>query len=206
MSTYTASVYDAHSGEAIITGVKSSDPEFTSLIPPEIDIEVDAMAGLKSSWDSNTKRFMTARSEVYTAFLHLKDNGITFQTGANTGEDFMIQLGDSSSDALGLSGLNLRTRETSSRSISILDRAINRVSLQRAKIGSYGNALEHTMTNLTESSANLANAESRIRDADMPTVMMEFVKLQILNQSGTSMLSQANQLSQSVLSLLQKVF
>ena len=62
------------------------------------------------------------------------------------------------------------------------------------------------MTNLTESSANLANVESQIRDADMPTVMMEFVKLQILNQSGTSMLSQANQLPQSVLSLLQKVF
>ncbi|MBR1437380.1 MAG: hypothetical protein IJ587_02465 [Synergistaceae bacterium] len=80
--------------------------------------------------------------------------------------------------------------------------AINRISSQRAKIGSYINGLEHTMNNLTTTSANLNSAESRIRDADMAKTMMEFVKLQILNQSGTSMLSQANQLPQSVLSLL----
>ena len=58
------------------------------------------------------------------------------------------------------------------------------------------------MSNLTTTSTNLTAAESRIRDADMAKAMMEFVKLQVLNQSGTSMLAQANQLPQNVLSLL----
>ena len=59
------------------------------------------------------------------------------------------------------------------------------------------------MTDLTTYSANLTNADSRLRDADMASTMMDFVKLQILNQSGTAMLAQANQLPQSVLTLYQ---
>ena len=200
---FMASVYDAHSGAPVAINVKSSAPEFKSLIPPEIDIEVDAMAGLSANWDENTKQFITARKEVYSAYLHLKNNGTVFQVGANEGEDFIVQLGDSSSNALGISAVNVLTRETASHAISTIDNAINKISSQRAKIGAYENALEHTMTNLTTTSLNLTNAESRIRDADMSKSMMELVKLQILNQSGTSMLSQANQLPQSVLSLLQ---
>ena len=202
-STLTASVYDAHSGQVIASNVKASGTEFKSLIPPEIDIEVDAMAGLSASWDEHTKRFIMASKDVYTAFIHLKNNGTIFQTGANQGEDFMLELGDSSSFALGLSRVSILTQESASRSVSILDRAINAISSQRAKIGAYSNALEHTMTNLTAASYNLTNADSRLRDADMASAMMEFVKLQILNQSGTSMLSQANQMPQSVLSLMQ---
>ena len=160
------------------------------------------MAGINSSWDENTKRYVFTGKDTYTAMLHLKDNGITFQTGANMGEDFSIQLGNMSSYALGVSSVSVVSRETASSSISTIDRAISRVSSQRAKIGSYINSLEHTMSNLTTTSANLTSAESRIRDADMAQTMMEFVKLQILNQSGTSMLSQANQLPQSVMSLL----
>ena len=115
----------------------------------------------------------------------------------------MIQLGDTSSFALGIDGVNLLTRENASRSIGILDRAISKVSSQRAKIGAYNNALDYTMKNLTTTSANLTDAESRIRDADMAQEYMDFVKWQILNQSGTSMLAQANNLPQSVMSLLQ---
>ena len=81
--------------------------------------------------------------------------------------------------------------------------AINKISSQRAKIGAYQNALEDTMSNLTTTSANVTSAVSRISDADMAQGMMDFVKLQILNQSGTSMLSQANQLPKSVLNLMQ---
>ena len=114
----------------------------------------------------------------------------------------MLELGDSSTSALGLSRVSVLTRESASRSISILDRAINAISSQRAKIGSYSNALEHTMNDLTTYSANLTNADSRLRDADMASTMMDFVKFRILNQSGTSMLAQANQLPNSVLSLM----
>ena len=158
---------------------------------------------IKSTWNESSKRYVFNESDTYSAFIHLKDSTTTFQTGANQGEDFMIQLGDMSSHSLGISSVSVVTRETASQSISTIDRAINKVSSQRAKIGAYENALEHTMSNLTTTSANLTSAESRIRDADMSKLMMDFVKLQILNQSGTSMLAQANQLPQSVLSLMQ---
>lgn len=202
-STLTASVYDAHSGKPIASNVKASGSEFVSLIPPDIDIEVDSMSALSANWDDNTKKFILAAKNVYTAFLHLKNNGTVFQTGANSGEDFMLELGDSSTSALGLSRVNILTRENASRSVSILDRANSSISSQRAKIGSYSNALEHTMTDLTNYTANLTAADSRLRDADMASTMMDFVKFRILNQSGTPMLAQANQLPQSVLSLYQ---
>ncbi|MBQ9628298.1 MAG: hypothetical protein IJR43_03420 [Synergistaceae bacterium] len=200
-TTYTSSAYNAHSGKVIANGIKTTGNILSGIIP-NVDIEFDSMAGIKSSWDENTKRYVLSEDETYSSYIHLKDNVTTFQTGANKGEDFMIQLADTSCSAIGVSGVNVLTRETASRSISIIDMAINKISSQRAKIGSYENALEHTMTNLTTTSMNLTSAESRIRDADMSKLMMDFVKLQILNQSGTSMLAQANQLPQSVLSLL----
>ncbi|MBQ4470082.1 MAG: hypothetical protein II917_08095 [Synergistaceae bacterium] len=202
-SKFTASVYNAHTGQPVAKNVKATDSSFVSLIPPDIDITVDAMAGISSSWDETTKRFIWARKDNYEAVIHLKNNGISFQTGANSGEDFMIDLGDMSCEALNLSGVNLLTRESASRSISTIDRAINKVSGQRAKIGAYENALEHTMNNLKTTSLNITAADSRIRDADMAKEMMNFVKNQILNQSGTSMLAQANQLPSSVQNLFQ---
>ena len=92
--------------------------------------------------------------------------------------------------------------QASNDSLTSNDSAINKISSQRAKIGAYENALKHTMENLTTTTANLISAESRIRDADISKAMMNFVKQQILNQSGTSMLAQANQMPQSVMNLL----
>ncbi len=197
---FTASIYDAHSGKVILSGEKMTGNVIHDALTG-VDIEFSDMAGIKSSWDENSKRFIFTGGEKYTALIHLKDNGITFHTGANMGKDFSIQLGDMSCSALGINGVNVSTRESASRSISTIDCAITRVSSQRAKIGAYINGLEHTMTNLTTTTANLTEAESRIRDTDMAQTMMDFVKLQILNQSGTSMLAQANQIPQSVMSL-----
>ena len=201
-TTYTARVYDAHTGRRI-NEMKSEGSEFPSIIPPEIDIEVDSMAGINSHWNEESKRYVFSEGDTYSAVIHLKNNATTFQTGSNEGEDFMIQLSDTSSKALGITGVNVLTRETASRSISVIDSAINKISSQRAKIGAYTNSLERTMSNLTLTSENLTATDSRIRDADMSKAMMNFVKLQILNQSGTSMLAQANQTPQSVLSLMQ---
>lgn len=198
-SRFTASVYDTHSGKPVVSGAKVTGNVLTGAIH-NVDIEFSAMAGVKALWNENTKSYMLTGGTKYTATLHLEDSGITFQTGANGGEDFFVQLGDMSARALGISSVNLATRESASRAIGTIDHAISKVSSQRAKIGAYANALEHTMTNLTTTSTNLTASESRIRDADMAGTMMEFVKLQILNRSGTSMLAQANQLLQSGLS------
>jgi flagellin len=107
-----------------------------------------------------------------------------------------------SAHALGVDSILVTDRESASRSITVLDNAISKVSTQRAKLGAYQNRLEHTINNLTTASTNLTAAESRIRDADMAKEMVEFTKLNILSQAGTSMLAQANSLPQNVLSLL----
>ena len=86
--------------------------------------------------------------------------------------------------------------------IAEIDTAINNISAARANFGSVQNRLEHTISNLASYQENLTASESRIRDADMASEMVQFTKLQILTQAGTSMLSQANQAPQGVLSLL----
>jgi flagellin len=86
--------------------------------------------------------------------------------------------------------------------IQQIDEAINNVSSARAVFGAVQNRLEHTIANLASYQENLTASESRIRDADMAAEMVKFTKFQILQQAGTSMLAQANQAPQSVLSLL----
>jgi flagellin len=173
------------------------------VIHPNVDVEFDAMANIEVTWNENTRAF-TLSQEVhpYETILHLVDNSTVFQVGANENEDVAIDIGNMSSDALGISRIIVTDRESAGRAMTILDSAIRKVSAQRAKIGAYQNALEHTVTNLTTTSTNLTAAESRIRDADMSQEMLNFTRLQILSQSGTAMLAQANQLPQSVLSLI----
>lgn len=199
-SRYTLSVYDAHSGTPAVVGVKATGNLFKGIISPNIDIEVEPLPEVVVLWDQESKCYRP-NGGSYSAILHLKDNSTVFQTGANKGEDFLIQLGDVSTNSLNLEGVNVFSRETASRSISVIDQAINKISSMRAKIGANQNALEDIMTNLTAESTNLTQAESRIRDADISKTFMDFVKLQILNQSGTPMLAQANQLPQSILGL-----
>ncbi len=112
---------------------------------------------------------------------------ITFQVGANDGETISV-----STIKLG--------EETD---IAQIDEAIEAVSAQRAEFGAVQNRLEHTMNNLAVYQENLSASESRIRDVDMASEMVEFSKLQILEQAGTSMLAQAQQSGSSVLKLLQ---
>ena len=87
--------------------------------------------------------------------------------------------------------------------IGTLDTALKDVSTVRAKLGAYQNRFEHTINNLNVAVENLSASESRIRDVDMASEMVNFTKSQILSQAGTAMLAQANQAPQSVLKLLQ---
>ena len=89
------------------------------------------------------------------------------------------------------------------QAITELDEALDTVNQQRSKIGSYVNRLEHTVANLKNSALNMQAAESQIRDTDVGNEMANFTKLQILSQAGTSMLGQANQVPQQVMSLFQ---
>lgn len=90
-----------------------------------------------------------------------------------------------------------------SDAISIYDDAVKKVASHRSQLGAYQNRLEHTIRNVDNTAENLTAAKSRIEDADMALEMSEFVKLNILQQAGVAMLSQANQLPQTMLQLLQ---
>jgi flagellin len=134
---------------------------------------------------------------------------ITLQVGANTGETIDIvttnltsasNTGTSAIVAMSASGATSAT--FSAIALSAIDTAIGEVSTIRATFGSVQNRLEHRIASLASYQENLISAESRIRDVDMAEEMVEFTKSQILQQAGTSMLSQANQAPQSVLSLL----
>ncbi|MFW6365962.1 MAG: flagellin [Spirochaetota bacterium] len=99
--------------------------------------------------------------------------------------------------------MTLSTAEQSNSSIGILDEALHKISKQRADLGAYYNRLETTAKGLMNAYENIQASESRIRDADMAEQMVEMTKSQVLVQSGTAMLAQANQKTQSVLQLLQ---
>lgn len=98
--------------------------------------------------------------------------------------------------------IDLSTPDKASAAITVFENAITKISSERSKLGAFQNRLEHTINNLTTISENLTSAESRIRDADMAKEMTEFTKLNIINQSATAMLAQANQLPQGILQLL----
>ena len=130
------------------------------------------------------------------------DGQATILIGANTGQSLSVDIETMKASALGISGLKVDTQGAANVAIAVLDTAIQTVSAERSKLGANQNRLEHTINNLSTSSENLTAAESRIRDVDMAKEMMNFTKLNILNQAATAMLAQANQQPQGVLQLL----
>lgn len=135
-----------------------------------------------------------------TALLDGSFSG-TFQVGANAGETLTVALG-SAMDAAGLGVDSLDLSSAASAAISAVDDAIKSVSSVRADLGASQNRLEHKINNLNVAVENLTASESRIRDTDMASEMVNFTRSQILSQAGTAMLAQANQAPQGVLRLL----
>ncbi len=200
---FSVSVYDAHSGATVASNTKVTGNLLIGIVHPNVDVEFDPMADIDIQLYENTKQFkLSAESGIYETFLHLADNSTVYQIGANESEDMGVDIGNMSTRALGINKVLVTDRDSASRSITIVDSAIDRVSSQRAKLGAYQNRLEHTINNLNTASQNLTAAESRIRDLDMAKEMMNFTKLQILMQAGNAMLAQANTLPQAVLQLL----
>lgn len=108
-----------------------------------------------------------------------------------------------SADGIGISGLKVTSEKNATDAIDIIAQALQQVSRQRSDLGAIQNRLEHTINNLDNVVENTTAAESRIRDTDMAEAMVEYSNLNILAQAGQSMLAQANQSNQGVLSLLQ---
>ena len=200
-TSFSVDVMDAHTGEMIKQGVKTTGNVAYGLIDENVDVEFSELSGISAAWNSNLNKFTYSTSTAETT-LHLADNTTVLQIGANEGEDLAMNIGDMRSHALGLDGVNVMSHDRAARSITIIDNAIDKINTQRANLGAYQNRLEYTASNLTTASENLSSAESRIRDTDMAKEMMNFTKLNIMLQAGNSMLAQANQQPQNVLSLI----
>jgi len=130
-------------------------------------------------------------------------SGGSFQVGANAGDVINLSIGSTNLATLGLTTISLTGSDAAiSATIAALDTAISTVSNQRGSIGALQNRFESMISNLQVTTENLAASESRIRDTDMASEMVEFTKNQVLSQAGTAMLAQANQIPQGILSLL----
>ena len=131
-----------------------------------------------------------------------------FHIGANMDQRVRAYVGTMTAKALGVrdvgdeSIITIDTPETANRAIGTIDEAIKKINKQRADLGAYQNRLEMSVVGINIAAENLQASESRIRDVDMAKEMVEFTRNQILTQSGTAMLAQANQQTQSVMSLL----
>jgi flagellin len=125
---------------------------------------------------------------------------VSFQVGAADAQQ--ITVATVSVGAQVASTVFALSSSSSQTDIQDIDAAIDNISAARATFGAVQNRLEHSIANIASYQENLTASESRIRDADMASEMVNFTKLQILQQAGTSMLAQANQAPQSVLSLL----
>jgi flagellin len=134
--------------------------------------------------------------------LHIGPN-YSFGMGGKWANEMTVTYISLNPGSLGLSTKNIRTQNHSTEVIDHLDRIIKSVSGVRAKIGTYINRLEYTINNISSLEFNTQDAESRIRDTDFAKATTDFTRNQILVQSATSMLAQANTLPQTALQLIQ---
>ena len=130
-------------------------------------------------------------------------SGMKLQVGSLSGQSIQISIGKMDATCLGIDALAVSKYSLAGKAMSNIQKAITKVSEQRSKLGAIQNRLEHTINNLNTTSENTSAAESRIRDTDMASEMVEYSKNNILQQAGQSMLAQANQQTQGVVSLLQ---
>lgn len=130
---------------------------------------------------------------------------IIIQAGASAGKhnEIEIKLPNLTTAVLGIRGLNVSTDSAAKNAIQPIEKALSYVSAERSKFGAYQNRMEHTIKNLDNVVENTQAAESKIRDTDMASEMVQLTKNNILIQAGEAMMSQANQSTQGVLSLLQ---
>ena len=187
-----------------------SDVNFVQIAGAAIaDTDATAMAklisvktGINAEPDGTTKTTVHLKPSASSSTA---GKGMTLQIGANEGQTMSFSIDDMSAKSLGVDGnkVDLATQDGAQKATTTIDAAIKKVSAQRSKLGAVQNRLEHTIANLDTASENTQTSESRIRDTDMAEEMVAYSKNNILLQAGQSMLAQANQSNQGVLSLLQ---
>ena len=160
----------------------------------------DEIDQLTSEIDSISKKAQFNGTYLLSGGMN---TGKYLQVGANKGEDMKISIATMNATKLGVKSLKMSSHGAAGSAMAKITDAIKTVSKERSKLGAIQNRLDYTINNLQNYSENLTSAESNIRDTDMATEMVNYSKNNILQQAAQSMLAQANQSNQSVLSLLQ---
>ncbi len=214
-------VRNAQDGISVVQTAEGALTEVHSILQRMRDLSVQASSGGSNDADAqkaSDTEFQELGKELNRIATTTKFGSQSLLGGTYSG-DFQVDWKDTtatggkftvaitqgvSSTNLGLDVGTIKIDSTTAAqaAIALVDTAIKNVSTSRSTLGAYQNRLEHTINNLNVSVENLSASESRIRDTDMAQEMMSFTRSQILSQAGTSMLSQANQGSQGVLSLL----
>ena len=207
---------NAQDGISLVQTAEGSLAEVHSMLQRIRDLRVQFENGTLSSEDKDAiateiGQLATEISDIgtqtkFNGTALLTGNPVTFQVGAASGETvsttaFALSGASGASVVIAVSAATA-SAQVSGLSLTQIDDAIKNVSTARANFGAVQNRLEHRLNNLATYQENLVASESRIRDVDMASEMVNFTKLQILQQAGTSMLAQANQAPQGVLSLL----
>jgi len=170
----------------------------------DTNTSVDRSA-IKAEIDELTSEIGRISSTTQFNTMNLLDGSFTgknLQVGALSGQAIAISISSMSATGIGVNGLTVSSFTSAGAAMKKVQSALDIVSTQRSKLGATQNRLEHTIANLDTTSENTSAAESRIRDTDMAKEMVTYSKNQILVQAGQSMLAQANQSTQGVLSLL----
>ena len=178
--------------------------EDRQLIQVEVSALVDEVDRTASQAEFNRFKILTGE------FSRVNPKAsMWFHLGANSNQRKRVYIGTMTAQAFNMKDgtgklvMSLSTPGGANAAIGVLDTALQKLSKQRADLGAYYNRLDMTSRGLMTAYENIQAAESRIRDADMAEEMVGFTKSQVLTQTGTAMLSQANMQSQSVLRLLQ---
>ena len=190
--------------------IQASNGIYTSEDRMQIQVEisqlVDEVDRIASHAQFNGMNMLTGRFARDTG-ENIVTASMWFHIGANMDQRSQVYVGTMTARGLGVrftdnSIISLSTPENANRTIGIVDAALQKVNKQRADLGAYQNRLEHTVRGLDVGAENLQASESRIRDSDMAHEVVRYTTNQILLQSSTAMLAQANLATQSVLQLL----
>ena len=189
--------------------VQSANGIYTAEDRMQIQVEVsqlvDEVNRIASHAQFNGMNLLTGAFATNSAVGRV----MQFQVGANMDQNKQVFIGTMTALSLGLQStqnsnefLNIATAESANQAIGTVDAALKLVSKQRADLGAYQNRFEMAAQGVAIASENLQAAESRLRDTDMASEMVNYTRGAILNQAGTAMLAQANMRTQSALQLL----
>ncbi|MGI6096702.1 MAG: flagellin, partial [Dethiobacteria bacterium] len=174
----------------------------TATVSEDVQLDVGEYTVVDDTHDDIDSGFGLVDAEGNV--VAVSDDGATW-TDINTGDTVLTlstQLAADNEINVVEKGIDVSTAEAADTAITTIQSALDTVSSERSKLGALQNRLDHTIANLSVAAENLSAAESRIRDVDMASEMMEFTKNQILSQAGTAMLAQANLKPQTILQLL----